>query len=168
MNLKEELEYGAFLEKILKNVIVRKKTEKEGERVFEFLDAKNEENADKFLERAIEHIKDMGYINDKKYAELFVQDYINLKRNSIYEIRMKLKQKGIKEEYIIKAFELYEEELRKYEIDNLIKILKTKKYGVDFESDRKIMNYIYRKGYKTSNISIAKDEYNYMKEDEEY
>ena len=110
----------------------------------------------------------MGYINDKKYAELFVQDYINLKRNSIYEIRMKLKQKGIKEEYIIKAFELYEEELRKYEIDNLIKILKSKKYGGDFESDRKIMNYIYRKGYKTSNISISKDEYNYMKEDEEY
>lgn len=163
MNLKEELEYGAFLEKILKNVIVRKKTEKEV-----YYKYKNEENADKFLERAIEHIKDMGYINDKKYAELFVQDYINLKRNSIYEIRMKLKQKGIKEEYIIKAFELYEEELRKYEIDNLIKILKTKKYGVDFESDRKIMNYIYRKGYKTSNISIAKDEYNYMKEDEEY
>lgn len=163
MNLKEELEYGAFLEKILKNVIVRKKTEKEV-----YYKYKNEENADKFLERAIEHIKDMGYINDKKYAELFVQDYINLKKNSIYEIRMKLKQKGIKEEYIIKAFELYEEELRKYEIDNLIKILKTKKYGVDFESDRKIMNYIYRKGYKTSNISIAKDEYNYMKEDEEY
>lgn len=163
MNLKEELEYGAFLEKILKNVIVRKKTEKEV-----YYKYKNEENADKFLERAIEHIKDMGYINDKKYAELFVQDYINLKRNSIYEIRMKLKEKGIKEEYIIKAFELYEEELRKYEIDNLIKILKTKKYGVDFESDRKIMNYIYRKGYKTSNISIAKDEYNYMKEDEEY
>lgn len=163
MNLKEELEYGAFLEKILKNVIVRKKTEKEV-----YYKYKNEENAYKFLERAIEHIKDMGYINDKKYAELFVQDYINLKRNSIYEIRMKLKQKGIKEEYIIKAFELYEEELRKYEIDNLIKILKTKKYGVDFESDRKIMNYIYRKGYKTSNISIAKDEYNYMKEDEEY
>lgn len=163
MNLKEELEYGAFLEKILKNVIVRKKTEKEV-----YYKYKNEENADKFLERAIEHIKDMGYINDKKYAELFVQDYINLKRNSIYEIRMKLKQKGIKEEYIIKAFELYEEELRKYEIYNLIKILKTKKYGVDFESDRKIMNYIYRKGYKTSNISIAKDEYNYMKEDEEY
>lgn len=163
MNLKEELEYGAFLEKILKNVIIRKKTEKEV-----YYKYKNEENADKFLERAIEHIKDMGYINDKKYAELFVQDYINLKRNSIYEIRMKLKQKGIKEEYIIKAFELYEEELRKYEIDNLIKILKSKKYGVDFESDRKIMNYIYRKGYKTSNISIAKDEYNYMKEDEEY
>ena len=163
MNLKEELEYGAFLEKILKNVIIRKKTEKEV-----YYKYKNEENADKFLERAIEHIKDMGYINDKKYAELFVQDYINLKRNSIYEIRMKLKEKGIKEEYIIKAFELYEEELRKYEIDNLIKILKTKKYGVDFESDRKIMNYIYRKGYKTSNISIAKDEYNYMKEDEEY
>ena len=163
MNLKEELEYVAFLEKILKNVIVRKKTEKEV-----YYKYKNEENADKFLERAIEHIKDMGYINDKKYAELFVQDYINLKRNSIYEIRMKLKEKGIKEEYIIKAFELYEEELRKYEIDNLIKILKSKKYGGDFESDRKIMNYIYRKGYKTSNISIAKDEYNYMKEDEEY
>lgn len=163
MNLKEELEYGAFLEKILKNVIVRKKTEKEV-----YYKYKNEENADKFLERAIEHIKDMGYINDKKYAELFVKDYINLKRNSIYEIRMKLKEKGIKEEYIIKAFELYEEELRKYEIDNLIKILKSKKYGGDFESDRKIMNYIYRKGYKTSNISIAKDEYNYMKEDEEY
>lgn len=163
MNLKEELEYGAFLEKILKNVIVRKKTEKEV-----YYKYKNEENADKFLERAIEHIKDMGYINDKKYAELFVQDYINLKRNSIYEIRMKLKEKGIKEEYIIKAFELYEEELRKYEIDNLIKILKSKKHGGDFESDRKIMNYIYRKGYKTSNISIAKDEYNYMKEDEEY
>ena len=110
-----------FSGKIVKNVALRRKTEKEV-----YLKYKKEENAPIFLERAIEHLKELDYINDKKYAELFVMDAINLKRNSIFEIRMKLKNKGISNENINLAFEKYMEELNDMEVRNIIRNFRKK------------------------------------------
>lgn len=158
INYEEELQFDKFMAKVFKYVVVRKKTMHE---VYEKF--KNEENAEKFLDRAIMDAKSLGYLDDKKYAKLFVEDCINLKRLSIFEIKLKLKQKRISQKYIDEAIYEYSEELDQMEIKNVMNILRQKSN----KEQIKVVRYIYQKGYRSSNVKIAIDEYNYEMEDYE-
>ena len=99
MNLEEELRYDNFKSRIVRNLLLRLKTEKEVRDKYSRYD-----DSDLYLERAIEEIKEYGYIDDEKYARLYIQDAIILeKRNSIFELKQKLIQKGVSSNYIYQA-----------------------------------------------------------------
>ena len=96
---------------------------------------------------------------------MYIEDSINIKRLSRFEIRNKLREKGINNQDIYDAIEKYSDELRSKEIDNVIQILKKKEY-VYLEEDkkRKVENYLYRKGYVHESISLGKEEVKYLHE----
>lgn len=157
---KEEERFDKYKTRVFKYVLYKPRTEKEVYYKF-----KNFEDSDIYLKKVIELLKELKYIDDKRYAEMYIEDSINIKRLSRFEIRNKLREKGINNQDIYDAMEKYSDELRSKEIDNVIQILKKKEY-VYLEEDkkRKVENYLYRKGYVHESISLGKEEVNYLHE----
>lgn len=156
MNLEEELRYDNFKSRIVRNLLLRLKTEKEVRDKYSRYD-----DSDLYLERAIEEIKEYGYIDDEKYARLYIQDAIILeKRNSIFELKQKLIQKGVSSNYIYNAISENEEELNELEQKVIKKIL----YNKRKKEEDKVISYLYRKGFNTRNIQNAVADYKYERD----
>ncbi len=159
MNLEEELRYDNFKSRIVRNLLLRLKTEKEVRDKYSRYD-----DSDLYLERAIEEIKEYGYIDDEKYARLYIQDAIILeKRNSIFELKQKLIQKGVSSNYIYNAISENEEELNELEQKVIKKIL----YNKRKKEEDKVISYLYRKGFNTRNIQNAVADYKYERDNED-
>ncbi len=158
MNLEEELRYDNFKSRIVRNLLLRLKTEKEVRDKYSRYD-----DSDLYLERAIEEIKEYGYIDDEKYARLYIQDAIILeKRNSIFELKQKLIQKGVSSNYIYQAISENEEELNELEQKVIKKIL----YNKRKKEEDKVISYLYRKGFNTRNIQNAVADYKYERDND--
>lgn len=158
MNLDEELRYDNFKSRIVRNLLLRLKTEKEVRDKYSRYD-----DSDLYLERAIEEIKEYGYIDDEKYARLYIQDAIILeKRNSIFELKQKLIQKGVSSNYIYQAISENEEELNELEQKVIKKIL----YNKRKKEEDKVISYLYRKGFNTRNIQNAVADYKYERDND--
>lgn len=158
MNLEEELRYDNFKSRIVRNLLLRLKTEKEVRDKYSRYD-----DSDLYLERAIEEIKEYGYIDDEKYARLYIQDAIILeKRNSIFELKQKLIQKGVSSNYIYNAISENEEELNELEQKVIKKIL----YNKRKKEEDKVISYLYRKGFNTRNIQNAVADYKYERDND--
>lgn len=158
MNLDEELRYDNFKSRIVRNLLLRLKTEKEVRDKYSRYD-----DSDLYLERAIEEIKEYGYIDDEKYARLYIQDAIILeKRNSIFELKQKLIQKGVSSNYIYNAISENEEELNELEQKVIKKIL----YNKRKKEEDKVISYLYRKGFNTRNIQNAVADYKYERDND--
>ena len=50
---------------------------------------------DDVINDVIEYLKEIGYIDDSKYVDSYLRQSINIPKYSLYEIKMKLIQKGI-------------------------------------------------------------------------
>lgn len=158
MNLDEELRYDNFKSRIVRNLLLRLKTEKEVRDKYSRYD-----DSDLYLERAIEEIKEYGYIDDEKYARLYIQDAIILeKRNSIFELKQKLIQKGVSSNYIYNAISENEEKLNELEQKVIKKIL----YNKRKKEEDKVISYLYRKGFNTRNIQNAVADYKYERDND--
>lgn len=158
MNLEEELRYDNFKSRIVRNLLLRLKTEKEVRDKYSRYD-----DSDLYLERAIEEIKEYGYIDDEKYARLYIQDAIILeKRNSIFELKQKLIQKGVPSNYIYQAISENEEKLNELEQKVIKKIL----YNKRKKEEDKVISYLYRKGFNTRNIQNAVADYKYERDND--
>lgn len=158
MNLEEELRYDNFKSRIVRNLLLRLKTEKEVRDKYSRYD-----DSDLYLERAIEEIKEYGYIDDEKYARLYIQDAIILeKRNSIFELKQKLIQKGVSSNYIYNAISENEEKLNELEQKVIKKIL----YNKRKQEEDKVISYLYRKGFNTRNIQNAVADYKYERDND--
>ena len=118
---KEEERFDKYKTRVFKYVLYKPRTEKEVYYKF-----KNFEDSDIYLKKVIELLKELKYIDDKRYAEMYIEDSINIKRLSRFEIKNKLREKGINNQDIYDAIEKYSDELRSKEIDNVIQILKKK------------------------------------------
>lgn len=149
---KEKFEEAERVEKlrnkILKYIVYKKRSESEIRQKF----ADEDEND---IEDAIEYFKELGYIDDYKYIERAIKEFMALKSMSIKEISYKLSQKGISnsiiDEYIIDN----KEELLQYEIDSAKKIISKK---INNTEQQDIKNYLFKKGYMSESVSIAFDE----------
>ena len=87
---KEEERFDKYKTRVFKYVLYKPRTEKEIYYKF-----KNFEDSDIYLKKVIELLKELKYIDDKRYAEMYIEDSINIKRLSRFEIRNKLREKGI-------------------------------------------------------------------------
>lgn len=99
------------------------------------------------IEKEIEKLISYGYLNDKRFAELYIDS--NKNKKSIKVIKMTLIQKGIDRDIIDEL--LLEEDDRQ---DKLIKELINKKLkgrdwnSLDYKEKNKIKAYLYSKGFK--------------------
>ena len=141
-------EFDALKTKDLKYIMFKKRTEQEIKR--RFINIENQE----MLEDVIEHLKEIGYINDNSYIERAVAEFINLKNLSIKELKYKLISKGIKEDIMDSYFDSHMEELQEYEINSAKNIILKKQNNME---EQAIIQYLLKKGYKMDLIREAID-----------
>ena len=95
------------------------------------------------IDQVIEYLIDLNYINDEEYVDAYVRQCMRLQSQSIYEIKNKLLQKGIKKDIIENKLDKlsntdYEEKIIK-------KLLEGKLNSYD---ELKKKQYLYRRGFK--------------------
>ena len=136
--------------KVLKYILYKKRSEQEVKTKFEKTMDEN------LLEDIIEYLKEAGYINDKKFIQKTVNNYIALKNLSIREIKYKLQAKGLSKSDIEDYIYENKDELEEYEIKSASNIFYKK--SLSMEEDE-IKQFLLKKGYKMENINKAiKDE----------
>lgn len=141
-------EFDALKTKVLKYIMFKKRTEQEIKR--KFTNIENQE----MLQDVIEHLKEIGYINDNSYIERAVAEFINLKNLSLKELRYKLMAKGIKEDIMDSYFDSHMEELQEYEINSAKNIILKKQNNME---EQALIQYLLKKGYKMDLIREAID-----------
>ena len=101
-------------------------------------------------------MRELGYLDDEKYARMYVSDAVNLARKGRRLIAYELSQKGISREIV-------EEALSGLDESSALEELVAKKVASEPELDRRAVNRIVsfcaRKGYEYSDISEALRKY---------
>lgn len=142
-------EFDKLKTKILKYIMYKKRTEKE---VIQKFSSSADQN---LLEDVIEHLKEIGYINDESYIERAVNEFMAINTLSIREMKNKLYSKGISSDIIDWYFEKNEDEIVKYELNCAKKIILKKQSQMEREE---IEQFLYRKGYPSEITKEAFEE----------
>ncbi len=136
-------------EKAIKYIVLAKKTSQEVRNKLQKLGFD-----EKIIDEVISYLEDLNYLNDNEYVDAYIKQCMRLKNYSIYEIKQKLLQKGVKKDII-------ENELEKlaktnYESEIVNKLLNTKLKNME---PIKKKQYLYRRGFKF-NLSDDDNLYN--------
>lgn len=141
-------EFDNLKTKVLKYILYKKRTEQEIRQKF------NKED-NQIIEDIIEYLKEAGYINDEEYISRTVNEYIALKNLSITEIKYKLLSKEINKDLLDNYIDLHYEDMVKYELNSIKKILLKKENQLEKDE---IVQFLYKKGYKKDLINQAINE----------
>ncbi len=131
-------------EKALRYLVTAKKTEYE---VRNKLKKNNFEES--IIDDVISYLKDLDYINDNDYIDAYIRQCMRLQNYSIYEIKNKLLQKGIKKDIIDKKLEVLRQSSYEQELVN--KLLNSKLKNME---EIKQKQYLYRRGFSNINLDI--------------
>ena len=137
-------EFDKLKTKVLKYILFKKRTEQEVRQKFK-------SDSGELLDDVIEELKELDYINDQKYIEKSIKEYMNLKNLSIKEIEYKLISKGIKRNIIDDYIFSNKETLLEYEIKSAINIINK----ITNTEENEIINYLRKKGYMEESLKIA-------------
>ena len=134
----------------LKLITIKDRTEKE---IRTKLKEKNfDENT---IEEEIEFLSNYGYINDKRYAEHFTADAINIKKWGKSRIRAELLRRGV-ERFVID--DAIEEAFAETEDDRLYTEMEKRYKDADFSNMKertRIFNFYLRRGFSPDEIKGA-------------
>ena len=101
--------------------------------------------------KIIDYLLDNRFVNDERFAKIYVQSKSNQNDWGTNKIRFHLIQKGIAKEIIDAALgQTNEDEYRQRLIDILNTKAKTVKAQNDFEKKRKLAAYAMQKGYESA------------------
>lgn len=104
------------------------------------------------IQDVIYYFKDLGYIGDEEYVDAYMRQCMRLKSYSLFEIKNKLLQKGIKKDIIEKKLGVFQDNFPDYEKEIINKLLNSKLKNME---DLKKKQYLFRRGFK--NISIYEE-----------
>ena len=133
-------EFDSVKTKVLKYIMYKKRTEKEVRQKFS---SSVDEN---LLDEVIENLKELGYINDLRYVERAVNEFVAI--NTLYFVGFILDfldNNAIIEQYIQSNIE----ELKEYEQQCAQKIYYKKQPTMEKED---IINFLRKKGYTSETI----------------
>ncbi len=120
-----------------------------------FLDGKIENP-----EEIIDNFKQIGLINDEKYAKAYTNDKINFTKDGPNKIRKDLEENKINEKYIQNAIESIDENILKERIDKIInKKISTNTKDTAIILKQKIYMYLINLGYDSSMIKEILENY---------
>lgn len=139
-------EYDKEKSKVLKYILYKKRSKQEVKNKF-YNTIESE-----MLDDIIEELEENGYINDNNYIERAVKEYMALNNLSLKEVRYKLMSKGISSDAIEDYISNHQEEMENYEIKSAKTIIIKKQNAMEEEA---IIQFLMKKGYKTSNIRQA-------------
>ncbi len=141
-------EFDKLKTKVLKYILFKKRTESEVRQ--KFIADEGE-----LLNDVIDELKDLRYIDDKKYIQRAVKEYINLKNLSIKEIEYKLLSKGIKKDLVENYIYDNRDILLEYEIQSAKNIIVKK---LKIQNKEELLNYLRKKGYMVDSLKIVMQE----------
>ena len=141
LELKKASEFGKLYQRTLEWVMLRPRSERE---TFDYLRRKlkmsSSEDILKLSEHIIERLRTKGYLNDKKFAEWFVENRMVKKGVSKKRLEMELMKKGISREVISAVLE----ESGRDDEAEILKIIARKRAKYD---DEKLIQYLCRQGF---------------------
>lgn len=147
------MDYEIAKEKAIKYIVIARKTENEVRNKLRKLNCEED-----IIEKVIDHLIKLNYINDYDYVDAYIRQCMRLLNYSIYEIKNKLLQKGIKKDIIEEKIQILYE--NGYEEKIVQKLLKGKLKSAEPLKQRQ---YLFRRGFKCK-FSINDDCYdeNYL------
>ncbi len=138
-------EFDKLKTKVLKYILFKKRTENEVRQ--KFISDEGE-----LLNDVIDELKQNGYIDDEKYIDKAVKEYMNLKNLSIKEIEYKLISKGIKKDIIDTYIYNNKELLLDYELKSAKNIINKK---ITSQPKEEVLNYLRKKKYMEDILKVA-------------
>ena len=102
-------------------------------------------------QEVISYFTELGYIDDNEYVDAYMRQCMRLQNYSLFEIKNKLLQKGIKKDIIEEKLQVLEDS--NYERELVTKLLNGKLKNME---DIKQRQYLFRRGFK--NISLYNDD----------
>lgn len=132
------MEFEEAKEKAVKYLVLQLRTESE---VIQKLRKLNVE--EDVIYNVVEYLKSIDYINDAKYVDAYLRQSIKMPKYSVYEIKMKLVQKGINKQLIDEKLDEFNS--KEYEEKLVEKLKNTKLKDMD---ELKQKAYLYRRGFK--------------------
>ena len=139
---KEEAKRAAS--KAMQLLLYRQRTEKELRKKL-----KEKEFSETAVDAAISYVASYGYLDDRKFAEVYLHSMRDKKSRSM--IRRELREKGVAEEYIEEAFEAEPDDE-----ENIVWQLLCKKAGEPHKMEEKELRraaaYLGRKGFSSAAI----------------
>lgn len=128
-------------ERAVKYLVLQLRTEMEVKQKLQKLNIEEE-----IITEVLEYLKSIGYIDDSKYVDAYLRQSVNIPKYSVFEIKMKLKQKGISKDLIEKKISEFDS--KDYE-EKLVEKLKSGKLKNMEEIKQRA--YLYRRGFKINN-----------------
>ena len=138
-------EFDKLKTRVLKYIMYKKRTENEVKRKFAEVDSE-------LLDDVIEHLKEIGYINDKSYVERAISEFMNLNNLSLKELKYKLQSKGVDKSAMDEYIYNHEDELQEYEVNSAKNIILKKQNTME---EQAIIQHLLKKGYKMDSIRQA-------------
>lgn len=136
------MDYLSAKEKAIKYIGISKKTEWEVNKKLKSLGVDSS-----IILRVITNLKELDYVNDEKYAKLYISQSVSMQKYSKYEIKQKLLQKGINIDIIEKM--MYGFVPDEYEGKVVQRLLNGKLKNYE---DIKKKEYLYRRGFEKTDI----------------
>lgn len=103
------------------------------------------------VDKTIKFLEKNNFIDDQKFAQLWVENRLLLKHVSVKQLRQELKLKRINNEIIEKV--LVDQEID--EVAILKELIEKKREQSKYKDDLKLMQYLARRGYSYDNIQVA-------------
>lgn len=136
------MDYIVAKEKAIKYIGISKKTSHEVAKKLKTLGAEQE-----IIDKVVEYLEELGYLDDVDYVQSYIRQNVKMLKYSIYELKQKLLQKGIKASIIEKCFE--SDLPSDYENQVINKLICSKLKNYD---EQKRKEYLYRRGFKSDNM----------------
>ena len=138
-------EFDKLKTRVLKYIMYKKRTENEVKRKFA-------EEDSELLNDVIEHLKEIGYINDNNYVERAIAEFMNLNNLSLKDLKYKLLSKGVNANALEDYISNHCEDLEEYEVNSAKNIILKKQKTME---EQAIIQHLLKKGYKMDSIKEA-------------
>lgn len=118
------------------------------------------------IERVVSDFISAGYLDDRKYAEMYIEDSINLSAKGMYRIRQELKLKGISDSVIDDIIMNNEYKAT----DALMEYIEQRRLFENIHSKKdleKLKARLVRRGYSYSEINFCLSDYKFNIEEQE-
>lgn len=143
--LKSESSFGKNYIRALDLVSRRPRSQREI-RDYAFRKQWTKANTDRVIERLLER----GYLNDAKFAEIFVRSRANLRNYSTRRMKLELQKKGISSDIIDQVLSESDDFDENVALENLI----AKKQN-RYDDEQKLIAYLARQGFNYDSIRMA-------------
>ncbi len=120
-----------------------------------------DEYSEDVIQRVIDMLEKYGYIDDERYAKMYVNDCIRLKGWGEMKIRWQLKMKGIESEIIDKVMSETDTDVSEKAAQLLLKKFKGADL-TDYKMKQKAYGYLMQRGYTYDDISESLEKYTQM------